>query len=208
MGNIFFIADEHYGHENVIKFCNRPFSEVEEMNETLITNHNSRVKNGDLVYHSGDMFWRKLGVQKAHEIMDRLNGQHYYIWGNHEELMEANQDLRERFVWCKDLATIFPNGYPKIVLCHYAMRVWRGSQRGSWHLYGHSHGELPDDPGALSFDVGVDPQKYFPISLEEVAAKMEQKRKLRDERIQYLKELEWLNRISLSANSEHCEKEK
>lgn len=175
---IWFTSDEHYGHQNIINFCKRPFASVEEMTETLIERHNQRVKAGDLVYHLGDMFWRKLGIEKAREIRGRLNGkQHYYIWGNHEELMEGNADLRNTFVWCKDIARVFPGGgdrFPKIVLCHYAMRVWRGSHNGDWHLYGHSHAGLPEN-ASLSFDCGVDARNFFPMSVEEVATEMQAK---------------------------------
>jgi calcineurin-like phosphoesterase family protein len=177
LGQIYFTSDEHYGHANVIKFCNRPFSSVEEMNEGLVERHNQRVRQGDLVYHLGDMFWRKLGVEKAREIINRLNGQHYYVWGNHEELMESNADLRNRFVWCKDIARVFPSkgtDYPKIVLCHYAMRTWRGSHRGDWHLYGHTHAGIPEY--GLSFDVGVDARNFFPVSVDEVADIMRRKK--------------------------------
>jgi calcineurin-like phosphoesterase family protein len=178
MPNIFFTSDEHYGHQNIIsKFQFRPFSGVEEMTEELISRHNSVVKSGDLVYHLGDMFWRTLPYPKAVEIMDRLNGQHYYIRGNHEELMDKHPFLREKFIWVKDLAVIHPPGPPKhpgIVLCHYAMRVWTRSHTGRYHLYGHSHGGLPEND-SLSFDVGVDCNNYYPVSLEQVNERMQAK---------------------------------
>jgi calcineurin-like phosphoesterase family protein len=181
MPNLFFTSDEHFGHNNIIsKFQFRPFADLDEMTEGLIANHNARVGKGDLVFHNGDMFWRTFPIAKAHEVMDRLNGQHYYIRGNHEELMDKHQSLRERFIWTKDLATIHPPcppGTPKhpgIVLCHYAMRVWNRSHTGRYHLYGHSHGELPEND-SLSFDVGVDCNNYAPVSLDEVNERMEEK---------------------------------
>lgn len=178
---IYFTSDEHYGHLNIIKFCNRPFATLEEQTETIIARHNERVKAGDLVYHLGDMFWRHLTFQQCMDIRDRLNGQHYYVWGNHEELMEAHPALRARFIWRKDLVQITPPGYPKAVLCHYAMRVWRGSHRGVWQLYGHTHAQLPETD-ALSCDVGVDAWNYYPVSIEEIAAKMASKRQVTQNR--------------------------
>jgi calcineurin-like phosphoesterase family protein len=62
-----------------------------------------------------------------------------------------------------------------IVMCHYAMRVWNRSHRGAWMLYGHSHGSLPDDPGALSIDVGVDCHDYTPISHDDIGRIMAKK---------------------------------
>lgn len=173
MSELLFTADEHHGHENIIKFCNRPFKNTTECTETIIAKHNAVVPKGARVYHLGDMFWRTLPLKAALDIIHNLNGQHYYIWGNHCELLEQNAILRSAFVWCKDLAQIKYKDLPKIVMCHYAMRVWNGSHRGAWHLYGHSHGEL--DEQGLSFDVGVDCNNFEPVSIEQVEAKMREK---------------------------------
>ncbi|MFK5004710.1 hypothetical protein ACI4AP_29375, partial [Klebsiella pneumoniae] len=56
----------------------------------------------------------------------------------------------------------------RIVLCHYAMEVWNKSHHQAWHLYGHSHGSLPDNPNAKKFDVGVDCHNYTPLSYQDV----------------------------------------
>jgi calcineurin-like phosphoesterase family protein len=66
-------------------------------------------------------------------------------------------------------------GKQGIVLCHYARRVWPHSGRGAWHLYGHSHGNLPDEPLSLSMDVGVDTHIFLPWHFEEVKEIMEAK---------------------------------
>jgi calcineurin-like phosphoesterase family protein len=172
---IFFTSDEHYSHANIIKFCNRPFADTQEMKESLIANHNKVVRAGDRVYHLGDIFWHTTSDNEALEIITRLNGQHYYIYGNHEEVLR-NKAIRERFQWCKDTENLKISGYPNIFLCHYAMRVWNGSHKNSWHLFGHSHNALADtvnkDDSKFSFDVGVDAQHYSPISLEQVKDKM------------------------------------
>ena len=63
------------------------------------------------------------------------------------------------------------------MLCHYAMRVWHHSSRGSWHLYGHSHGNLADAPASLSMDVGVDAHQFLPWRFDEIKAVMEAKRR-------------------------------
>lgn len=180
MSNIWFTSDEHYGHDNIIKFCNRPFADTSHMRETLIDNHNSLVKKDDFIYHLGDMFWNSLTDQECFDILARLNGRHYYILGNHEKAMSRNKALRESFVWVRDVENLQFSGYPNIFLCHYAMRVWNGSHKGAYHLYGHSHGaleELTEDDNKygsqFSFDVGVDAGwNYFPVSLEQVKEKM------------------------------------
>jgi calcineurin-like phosphoesterase family protein len=171
LNDIWLTADEHYNHDNIIKFCGRPFADVKEMKEAFIENHNKVVKPGDRVYHLGDMFWRTTTVTEAIEIVTRLNGQHYYIYGNHDEVFRKNPPVRNMFIWCRDAENLKVDGYPHIWLSHYAHRVWNGSHRGAYHLYGHTHNALPQD-GSLSFDVGVDAQKFAPISLEEVHVRM------------------------------------
>lgn len=173
MSDLFFTSDEHHGHANIIKFCNRPFSNISECTEAIIDRHNSVVKPGSRVYHLGDIFWRTVSLKWALDIFHALNGQHYFIYGNHDEVMEKNILLREKFVWCKDLAQIEYKDQ-KIVLCHYAMRTWRNSHRGAWQLYGHTHGQMPEN-NSLSFDVGVDAWDFTPVSFEQVKIKMDLK---------------------------------
>ena len=68
-----------------------------------------------------------------------------------------------------------PRGEQMIVLFHYAMRTWNASHWGTYHLYGHSHGSLPDDINSLSFDIGVDCHNYYPLNYAEVKAIMQRK---------------------------------
>src|SRR5208337_698165 len=182
MSTVHFTADEHFNYENIIKFCKRPFSNVHEMKEKLIENHNSVVKPGDRVIHVGDMFWRTTSLKEALEIRHRLNGEHFYIFGNHDEVFKKNELLRNSFVWCRDTENLNIKGFPNIFLFHYACRVWNGSHRGAWHLYGHSHAALKEvtigtstDESPFSFDIGVDAWNYYPVSLEQVADKMKSK---------------------------------
>lgn len=172
-----FTSDEHIGHKNIIKFCNRPFISLEHMRQELVSRHNDRVKDGDDVFHVGDMFWRTFGAENAIEYMRQLNGTHHYVFGNHEELMEQSLGLRSFFVRMYNRIHIFPEGGPKkgIVLDHYAGRVWAGSDKGSWQLYGHSHGDLPEIDPLLSMDVGVDANNWYPVSLDEVKERMAEK---------------------------------
>ena len=175
---ILFTADEHYQSPSIIRICQRPFASVEEMNETMIARHNEVVRKGDLVYHLGDIFLgrrsgQNKGLDEARQLRSRLNGQHFLILGNHDELAK---EMPEAFIWQKDLHRLrrksMPEGVPDIVLCHYAMRSWDMKAHGGWHLYGHSHGTLPPD-GSPSFDVGVDCWDFRPVSIEQVKNKIE-----------------------------------
>ncbi len=165
MNNIWFTADHHFNHSNVITYSKRPFANVEEMNEELIKKWNEVDKKGDTVYHLGDF-----SFSKAKQFKDRLNGQIHLIRGNHDR--ESDEVYRKLFVSVSDIK-IFKTFEPHIILCHYALRVWNKCHYGTWHLYGHSHGHLPDY--GLSMDVGIDTNNYYPYSYEEIKEKMLQK---------------------------------
>lgn len=171
--DIFFTSDTHFNHAKCCELF-RPgrFGSLNEMNETLIERWNSRVKKGDRVYHLGDVALGR--PEAAAEILGRLNGQIFLIRGNHEKVAE-HKLCASRFVWIKDYFGL-KVGEQKIYLCHYAFRTWNCMHHGSWHLYGHSHGTLPEIETSRSFDVGVDCWDFFPVSYDEVAAKMATKR--------------------------------
>ncbi len=176
MSKIYFTSDHHFGHKNIIKFSERPFKDVDEMDEFMIQKWNEKVTPEDEVYHLGDVGLNSPG--KLRKILDRLNGKIYLINGNHEKSAQA---CHSRFEWIKDYYELvikdetFKKGQQLIVLSHYAMRVWNASHWGTYQLYGHSHGNLPRDPNALSFDVGVDCHDFAPISYEEVKEIMKTK---------------------------------
>lgn len=171
MPNTFFTADTHFGHANIIRYCNRPFKDVVEMNDTIINNWNAVVQPNDYVYHLGDFaFWRSHGLTPR-DYRRRLNGHIHFIRGNHDKGIEQFADC---FEWIKDYCRITV-GEQTIVLSHYSMRVWDKSHRGSWMLYGHSHGTLPDDPNARSIDVGVDCHNFTPVSIADLGRIMNRK---------------------------------
>ena len=75
MRKIYFISDTHFNHANIIKYCNRPFKDVEEMDKTLIKNWNNIVRDKDIVYFLGDFVLSKNKVERAKELMELLNGE-------------------------------------------------------------------------------------------------------------------------------------
>jgi calcineurin-like phosphoesterase family protein len=176
MNTIYFTSDHHFGHKNILKFSDRPFESVEEMDEALIQRWNEKIKPEDEVYHLGDVGLMSSG--KLRKILDRLNGKIYLINGNHEKSAQA---CHSRFEWIKDYYELvvkddeFERGKQLIALFHYSIREWNSSHWGTYHLYGHSHGSLPDDPNSLSFDIGVDCHDFYPLSYEEVKAIMKTK---------------------------------
>lgn len=128
----FYISDLHLGHEKAIKFDERPFKDLQEMQEIIIGNWNNAVGPTDDVYILGDMFWNN---NEAPEVLEALNGNKFLILGNHDRI---NSDMRKYFVWIKDYAEIKDNG-KHVVLCHYPIAHWRNCDYGTIHLYGHIH---------------------------------------------------------------------
>lgn len=171
--NIWFTVDTHFGHENVIRYNQRPFSSVSEMDEALIENWNEAVQPDDTIYHLGDFTLK--GKSQAEDYFHHLNGRIQVVPGGHDHRWNQKHDYYSKsghpVVILPPLQTIkvslpVSDQQQLIVLCHYSMRVWDRSHYGSWHLYGHSHGNLP--PIANSLDVGVDCWEYRPASLAAV----------------------------------------
>lgn len=165
---VWFTSDLHLGHQAVINMCKRPFEMVEEMNETLIQNFNSRVKNNDTIYILGDIAHR-ITVVDVNQMICRLNGKKILCKGNHDKQYDAA--LFEKIC---DFTEISVNGV-NVSLMHYPMMEWPKSRHGSLHLHGHIHsrGEYnmqQKSEGILRYDVGVDANHYFPVSIEEIKA--------------------------------------
>jgi calcineurin-like phosphoesterase family protein len=167
MSKKFVTADHHFFHESIIRHCQRPFPDVPTMNREMVERWNSVVAPNDIVYYGGDMFY-KGRTKECGEILDQLNGQIYFVRGNHDKTASK---FKHRFKFWGDMLEIKHDGH-LIVLAHYAMRVWNKSFHGSFHVYGHSHGQLPEDPGSLSFDIGVDCWDFYPVPIERVLEKM------------------------------------
>ena len=167
---IYFTADLHFGHQNIIKYCNRPFMSVQEMDDALTRNWNDVVSSRDEVYILGDLTMK--APEEAHAYLCVLNGRKYFIRGNHDKFLRGFTPYESDFVWIKDYYTLKHNGQ-KIVLFHYPICEWDGFFRGSIHLYGHIHNSTvsakrTDAMSGLAFNVGVDCNNYRPISIEEV----------------------------------------
>lgn len=139
------------------------------MNEAIIKNHNDIVGPDDTFYYLGDLCFDN----KEDWHLSRLNGKKYFIKGNHDR-HSIRKAYAKHGTYLGDLAEVEVEG-KHITLCHYAMRVFNKSHRGSWHLYGHSHGSLPDDPNSLSFDVGTMIHDYKPLSFAQVEKIMQKK---------------------------------
>ena len=165
---IWFTADCHFGHTNIIKFCNRPFITVEQMNRQIIENFQEVVKEGDLTFFIGDTSFNLVD-----KYLDQIPGDKVLIRGNHDHRSYKKWDFASPYCMIKDVHLLKHNGN-KFFLSHYSHRVWPESHFGSFHLYGHSHGTLPGF--GRSMDVGVDTNNFYPYSVDEVTRILSAKR--------------------------------
>lgn len=161
----FFIADTHFGHNNVISYENRPFENVEEMNAALINNWNKVVKNGHEVFVLGDFSfcWK----ERTEEIISRLNGYKTLIIGNHDT-KSVHYYRSVGFDEVSKYPVIFQENW---ILSHQPISLDIGSPFKN--IYGHIHGrrEYPDY-NAQSFCVSVERIGYRPIEFRKIMKKM------------------------------------
>lgn len=178
----FFTADLHFGHANVIRYCNRPYTTVEEMDRGLTENWNSRVRADDHVYILGDFTFKK--VEFARKYLQRLHGHKHLILGNHDYFArnhpEEVADLLCEITPYKELK-LEASGHT-LCLMHYPLLFWNGSMRDTnIMLYGHIHNHAYCNAvtGKLfnALNVGVDVSGYVPLSEKEVLRKVREHNK-------------------------------
>ena len=193
MSKIFYISDLHFGHKNIIRYDNRPFKTVEEMNNTLINNWNSVVSDEDMVYILGDISWDN--EDKTVEIFNQLKGIKVLIKGNHDNIKRGSK-LVKCFTSIQDYAELYLDKKNKVVMSHYPILFWNGQFRDTVHLYGHVHNshqwnmceswikearQLQAIPMRM-YNVGcmMPWMNYTPRTLEEIIKGYEQYKMIRD----------------------------
>lgn len=166
---IYFISDTHFNHSNIIKYCNRPFKDIKEMNNTLINNWNSVVKKDDIVYHLGD--FALADDQELKELYSKLNGTIMLIRGNHDG-KSAKYYEEIGFKVLKN-APIKLDEY-KLILSHVPVPNIK-IPYDYINLHGHIHNKkLIDGYSAKIYsldkhiNVSVDTINFKPLSLEEI----------------------------------------
>lgn len=166
---IYYISDLHFYHSNIIKMCNRPFHDVDVMNQILIDNWNTTVTNSDTVYFLGD-FSFKCNQNQADKILEQLNGKKYFIKGNHDKETWLNRVKEKHLIedWF-DYKDIDDSGR-RVILCHYPIHSWNGLYRGGYHLYGHVHNNTVDNQEWQKnrFNVSCEVLDYTPKTLDQL----------------------------------------
>ena len=133
--SIFYIADLHFGHDNIRRLSKRPFETVAEMNEEFIKRWNSKVTDNDDIYILGDFSFK--GGDPI-EYVKRLNGKKHLAVGNHDTSLIKHPEFKKYFIDKFDYKSINDNGR-QVFMCHYPMVEWPGQYRECIHLFGHIH---------------------------------------------------------------------
>ena len=168
---IYYTADLHIGHANIIRHCQRPFSSVEEMNQVLLQNWNTTVHRDDTIYILGDLFFRN--SVPAEEYLQQMKGKKRLIVGNHDSSWMKKVELGKYFESVSHMEEITDGGH-HLTLCHYPMMSWSGCNRGSFLVYGHIHNNRNDtycpllSKSELSLNAGVDINDFRPVTLQEL----------------------------------------
>lgn len=188
--NNFFYSDAHFYHDRIRELCDRPYSSMEDMNESLISNINNTVGVDDNLYHLGDFCFSN--IDNVEDIINRINcDNQYFILGNHDQVLLNGRGKLIRNPKVKKISSYMElslknskNKNVNVCLFHYPMRSWNKQHYGSYALFGHMHGRM--EPHGRSVDVGIDSPyilgeiPYRPFSFNEIATFMESRDIIRD----------------------------
>ena len=159
-----FTADTHFGHNNIIKYSERPFKSLKIMNDTLIRNWNNRVDKDDLVVFLGDFCFKELADINFKTYLNHLNGHVCFIRGNHDNNNSLNTPIHSAIInigkteaYCVHDPVEYSSSYP-INLVGHVHQYWK--LKKIYHSY--------------IINVGVDVWKYSPVDINEILAVIEE----------------------------------
>ena len=165
---IYFIADTHFGHSNIIEYENRPFDNVDEMDNYMIEQWNKVVNDDDIVYHLGD--FALCATKRYFDIFNQLNGEKYLIRGNHDQ--QSITKLIDRMGFKKVYSPF--TKIDDFVLSHRPM-----FDTNFINIHGHKHKLFYEGSKSQQSDkhicVSVELIDYQPISRNEVEKWIKQK---------------------------------
>ncbi len=143
---IWVTSDHHFGHKNIIRYCNRPFATSDEMNKEMVKRWNEKVKKEDLVIHLGDFAFKG----RAKEFREQLNGTILLIEGNHDS------KTNEGFIKVQGNLIIGNK-----IFSH---RPLERIPKGFFNIHGHIH----DKQSYHGINLSVEHTDYYPVRLEEI----------------------------------------
>jgi calcineurin-like phosphoesterase family protein len=161
--SIWFISDCHFNHENIIKYCDRPYKTVDEMNSQLIKNWNYWIKNDDLVYNLGDFCLGNKATIAS--FVSKLNGRKFLILGNHDRYKPRDY-MDMGFEW----VSRFPIIYDEFVILSHEPVFLNGNSQPYFNLHGHTHNSEPlfDQLTPWHMNISIENTEYLPINYNKI----------------------------------------
>lgn len=165
-----FTSDHHFGHKNIIGYCDRPFTTVEEMDAEMMRRWNNCVRTEDTVYYVGDFAFAT--KDRIRELLGYLNGTKHLIRGNHDKPHSDTFWKSAGFASVQEtLRHVFPELGATIQMDHHP-EYW---QHSGVQIHGHVHNSRGMYPlkaygvtGQLQINVAVEVWSYAPASLREI----------------------------------------
>jgi calcineurin-like phosphoesterase family protein len=183
-----FTSDLHFGHEGVIRYCDRPFTNLEEMHETLVSRWNECIKPDDNVYVVGDM--ALCPFKEFEPIAKRLNGKKFLIRGNHDGYSNGQYE-RLGFKTFYELKMKIAGQMVRLSHYPYALPWYKRpfaykselrfmekrppKIKGEFLMHGHTHTKYRESQNRIH--VGVDAWDFYPVSSREVESILNKKLK-------------------------------
>jgi len=159
--NIYVISDTHFGHDNILRFKRkdgspvRPFTSTQDMNDVIIQNWNSIVRDCDIVYHLGDVYFGQ-----GHKVLPNLKGRKRLILGNHDDgkCKYLQQYFQKIMVW---------RNFPEFncVLSHVPLHE-SSLNKVQYNIHGHIHEKQSPSPRHINCSVEV--TGYKPVNIEDL----------------------------------------
>ena len=166
----YYIADTHFGHENIIRLDSRPFKNANEMDYALIELWNSRVSDNDDVYIIGDFAFRNTKPEEWY--LEQLKGRKHLIIGNHDEKLCNNEKAVKHFVSVDKMLQL-TDDVNQLCLCHFPLAEWDGYFKGYYHIYAHIHNRTDGAYAYIStlskaLNAGCMINGYMPVTFKEL----------------------------------------
>lgn len=174
---IYFTSDLHFHHNNILNFGSRPYNNISDNDNSLIKNWNNTISKNDKIYILGDFKFSHL--ISAEDILTKLNGEKHFILGNHDNSSELIKLVGEGIIKTLDIykeENMYINGKEiKVIMSHYPILEYNYAwQENTLHLYGHVHENgkhydlLFEKLGFKAYNVSVDCNNFFPVSLNDI----------------------------------------
>jgi len=166
MSRQFFIADTHFGHKNIMEYENRPFENIEDMDNIIIENWNKTVKGKDKIFILGD--FALSNKKKIIELIKRLNGYKIFVMGNHDKCYS--------YSWWNKAGFDMVSAYPIIldewfILSHEP--IYTNTNMPYVNIFGHVHGNPQfNDYSKQHFCVSCERIGYTPIEMKDIDKKI------------------------------------